>query len=55
MRFDLELTPAAEGRVEGYVGSVAGDQRAFSGWLELLRILEADVASWERDRTQSAP
>ena len=46
MRFAVELWPAAGGRVEGSV-ECDGTQGpvAFSGWLELLRLLEADVAA----------
>lgn len=41
MRFIVELAPAADGRVEGSLGcdGVEGVIR-FSGWLELLRLLE---------------
>lgn len=44
MRFIVELTPAAEGRVAGSLGveGVEGVVR-FSGWLELLRLLEQHV------------
>ncbi len=42
----LELVPTADGRVEGSVRSAPSDEPlAFSGWLELLRLLEAAITS----------
>lgn len=41
MRFVLELIPAEHGRVEGVLVREGNDERQpFSGWLDLLRLLE---------------
>ncbi len=46
MRLVLELFPTADGRVEGWIaGADADRQLFFSGWLELLRLLETSTAS----------
>jgi hypothetical protein len=44
VRFLLDLTSDDEGRVSGEVAVAGGPSIPFSGWLELLRLLE--------DRTQ---
>ena len=42
MRLVLELTQLERGRVEGVLAREENDERQrFSGWLELLRLLEA--------------
>jgi hypothetical protein len=41
VRFVLELIPAEHGRVEGVLVREGNDERQpFSGWLDLLRLLE---------------
>ena len=46
VRFVLELSPTADGRVEGSVGWDGVERSVrFSGWLELLRLLEGNVIS----------
>ncbi len=46
MRLVLELSATGDGRVEGWVEAAAGGGHVFfSGWLELLRLLEAKAAS----------
>ena len=51
MHLDLELFSAEGGRIEGSVGSNAGGERVtFSGWLELLRLLEATVSTESSSR-----
>ena len=50
MRLLLELHPASEGRLEGRVGTPAGESWAsFSGVLELLKVIEETLSA-----TQSA-
>jgi hypothetical protein len=42
----IEVTPASEGRFEGVVAPQAvREARPFSGWLELLEIIESTLAS----------
>jgi hypothetical protein len=41
VRFVLELTPTEDGRVEGVLVREGSDEpQRFSGWLDLLRLLE---------------
>ena len=47
MHFALELFSAEDGRVEGSVGDMGGGRATFSGWLELLRLLEAATVTGE--------
>jgi hypothetical protein len=52
VRFVLELAPAEHGRVEGMLVREGDNERQrFSGWLDLLRLLEAaaqDNELWPR-------
>jgi hypothetical protein len=51
VRFVLELTPAEQGRVEGALVREGNDERQpFSGWLELLRLLEGAVGDSPGDQ-----
>ena len=44
VRFVLELTPTEHGRVEGMLVREESDEpQRFSGWLDLLRLLESAV------------
>jgi len=44
VRFVVELVDVAGGRVEGRVFTASGsDPRPFSGWLQLLELLEPQV------------
>src|SRR3954454_19481669 len=40
VRFVLELTPTEHGRVEGVLVREGSEPQQFSGWLDLLRLLE---------------
>ena len=53
VRFVLELTPTEHGRIEGMLVREESDERQrFSGWLDLLRLLESAVQVTEvRHRT----
>lgn len=54
MRFVVELTPV-EQRVEGTVDCDGpGEPRPFSGWLELLHVLEANVPAEGRPEESTA-
>lgn len=43
VRLLLELDGDADGRVTGLIGPVDGPASPFSGWLELLRLLEGCI------------
>ena len=46
MHLAVELIAAEDGRVEGSVTSNGGrEQATFSGWLELLRLLETAIGA----------
>ena len=51
VRFVLELSPTEHGRVEGVLVREGSDEpQRFSGWLDLLRLLEGAAQSAERAR-----
>ena len=46
MRFHVDIDELAGGRPEGRVTeALSGSETAFSGWVELLRLLEGHVAA----------
>jgi hypothetical protein len=49
VRFLVELTRGAGGRVSGQVAAADGPPAPFSGWLELLRLLEDGMGAHGRD------
>jgi hypothetical protein len=54
VRFIVDLTPV-EDRVEGVVDKEGSpDPHPFSGWLELLRLLEADLVADPRPPVDGA-
>jgi hypothetical protein len=57
VRFVLELVPTSDGRVEGSVGrdGVEPTTVPFSGWLELLTLLETSVMPASAPTADDAP
>jgi hypothetical protein len=51
VRFVLELMPAEHGRVDGVLTREGNDERLpFSGWLDLLRLLEGAAGNSPGDQ-----
>lgn len=51
MRFLVDLTKGEGGRVSGEVSTAEAPSVPFSGWLELLRLLEDGADPQHRDDT----